>query len=196
MAQPAEAKEVWSAGKQWQKLSGEKGGGFCCREVEEKITKSAGLGNGQRWNRFGRKCPSLAKAEAGIWMWQWNSQENNRLQSHSSSDSARNSPNALACLGLTAVGIVWGRLVGCSWRKPLALKFLTWWTKMLLPFTHLSRSSFIFSSSSSLSMPCFGVPFWSAFPLLSSFFLPNLLKIPKKESWGNNYRRKNSTYLR
>lgn len=92
MAQPAEAKEVWSAGKQWQNLSGEKGGSSWCRELKEKITKSAGLGNGQRWKRFWRNWSSLAKAELGIWMQQWNSQklqENNRLQSHSSSDLAR-----------------------------------------------------------------------------------------------------------
>lgn len=116
MAQPAEAKGVWRAGKQWQKLSGEKGGGPCCREVGEKITKSAGLGKGQRWNRFWRNWSSPAKAETGIWMQQWNSQklqENNGLQSHSSSDSARTSlmlwfagPNCSGhCLGQT------GRLV-------------------------------------------------------------------------------------
>lgn len=61
---------------------------------------------------------------------------------------------------------------------------------MLWSFTHLSRSSFIFSRSSSLSMSCFGFPFWSAFPLLSSFFFPNLFKISRKKSGGSNYQKK------
>lgn len=47
----------WRSLKCWktqQRLSREKGGGSCFREVEEKITKSPGLGNRQRWNRFWR----------------------------------------------------------------------------------------------------------------------------------------------
>lgn len=42
-------------------------------------------------------------------------------------------------------------------------------------WAHLSRSSFIFSRSTSFSILCLEFPFWSLFTPLSSFFLPNLI---------------------